>query len=341
MSPDIDSIRSKLKSLEHLREKIERIHKETGRLLRHQGWRLNYYQFPYLIGTSSETLETRFRDVFLNVYDVTADGKIVPRPDEDLFLLQKFTHLIEEWNSRGGLPVSVAKSAAAQVRKYFENGEPVGTRFFEKLQKPSAPFLVRYSKKEFLEPLLKRGLLRICPASYYSDPTHIESVRDSETAREIFFPTFRERLRGETSISVQGYQIPLRDSDLSIPVEMQDYFLLSSCSQIYHRLPTDFDATAAIVIRDPKLFSQRVISAFLAAYPEWQPIMGNVTYYDPYNDYNKLARRQQFQMLKHFRYSYQREHRIAFLPRTLPPVPLKPEFINIGPMTDYAEIVAG
>jgi hypothetical protein len=46
-----------------------------------------------------------------------------------------------------------------------------------------------------------------------------------------------------------------------------DYFLYSLCDHIYYRLPTDFDADAALIIRDPALFTQRVISNFQVQHP--------------------------------------------------------------------------
>ena len=115
-----------------------------------------------------------------------------------------------------------------------------------------------------------------------------------------------------------------------------DYFLFSLCNQIYYRLPTDFDADAALIIRDPALFTQRFISHFLAKQPDWEPLHGPVTYYDPYRDHSKIK---VAEMSKHFGYAYQREVRIAFRSRHPVRTGLKPEFLTIGPMTDYAEFV--
>lgn len=118
---------------------------------------------------------------------------------------------------------------------------------------------------------------------------------------------------------------------------MPDYFFLSFCSDIYYRMPTDFEADAALVIRDPIRFSQRVISTFLAKNPDWEPHVGPVTYYDPYRDYGKVTVPQ---MSKHFGYSYQREVRIAFIATRRLTMTLQPQFINIGSMSEYAELVS-
>lgn len=121
-----------------------------------------------------------------------------------------------------------------------------------------------------------------------------------------------------------------------MPVVAPDYFLFSLCDHIYYRMPTDFSSDAALVIRDPDLFAQRVISSFLARWPDWAAKYGPVTYYDPYRDYTKVRIHE---MSKHFGYAYQREVRIALRARRRPSNSLEPEFLDVGPMTDYAELV--
>lgn len=121
-----------------------------------------------------------------------------------------------------------------------------------------------------------------------------------------------------------------------LPVICPDYFLFSLCDQIYYRLPTDFNADAALIIRDPALFTQRFISHFLARQPNWVPLHGPVTYYDPYRDHAKIK---VAEMSKHFGYAYQREVRIAFRSKQAVSAGLQPEFLKIGSMTDYAELI--
>ena len=334
-----EEIRLKLKSFSELRDAIvaER-DAASGQLPRHQWWRYHYYEFPYLIGSRSERVAERFRDVFINLSELSSDGKIGVRPDfrEDDSLTQKFTHLLEEWNSRGGVPSNVLEDARAPILKYFENGDPIAVKFFEGFKSPATPFLVKYSKREFLEPMLHAGKIRISPASYYSHSKHIASVKDTETRRSFVIPTFRERLQGKTSIEFNGKEIRFYDDDLVITLNGPDYYMFCLCDYAYYRLPTDFDSDAALVIRDPDLFTQRVVSTFLAANPDWEPFAGKVTYYDPYIDYGKISIPE---MSKHFGYSYQREYRIAFSATKKTKGPLQPRYITIGPMADYAELL--
>lgn len=45
------------------------------------------------------------------------------------------------------------------------------------------------------------------------------------------------------------------------------------------------------------------------------------------------------QMSKHFGYAYQCEVRIVMEAYDMPRQPLQPEFLDIGPMVDYAELL--
>lgn len=184
--------------------------------------------------------------------------------------------------------------------------------------------------------LLLEGAIRICPASYYNDTGHNAAVRDDETSRVFCIPTYRERLNGITHTDIQGHRLEYKDDDIVFPVVVPDYFLYSLCDYIYYRMPTDFGADAAIVIRDPLRFTQRIISSFLAQFPEWEPMQGPVTYYDPYLDHTKFRIPE---MAKHFGYSYQREVRIAFRSKRRVTSKLEPVFIKIGLMDEYADLL--
>jgi hypothetical protein len=244
--------------------------------------------------------------------------------------------MLEEYGSRGGMPVDVIATAREPFSRYFENGEPIAVRIFKDHRTPTGPFLVKYGRREFLEPMLREGRIRICPASFYNDGRFLSSVQDNETSRLFHIPTFRERLEGKNSIQFQGHNIQFGDDDIQLPVVCSDYFLFSLCDNVHYRMPTDFDADAALIIRNPTLFTQKVISYFLSQNPEWHSMHGPVAYYDPYRDYTKVRVPE---MCKHFGYAYQREVRIAFRSKRAIRSPLSPIFIKIGSMTDFADLL--
>jgi hypothetical protein len=309
-----------------------------GRLKRHEAWRHDYLSFPYLVGAPDERLARRFREVFFNTTELNPGAKIVPLPVEaaDSYAA-KFTHLLEEYGARnGGLPLAVVGEARKPIVAYFENGEPIAVRMFKGYTPPSSRFLVKYGRREFLEPMLYTGQLRICPASYYNDAAHNVAIKEDEIHRTFYIPTFRERLQGIHHIDFRGHRIEFGDDDIVLPIVAPDYFLYSLCDHIYYRIPTDFGADAALIIREPDLFAQRLISSCLARWPDWAPAYGPVTYYDPYRDYKKVR---VHEMSKHFGYGYQREVRIVLRPKHEHPAGLQPEFLDIGAMTDYADLV--
>lgn len=314
--------------------------RQNGTLKRHETWRHEYATFPYLLGAPDDRLGSRFKNIFINQIELNSDAKIglLPIGNEHDFM-PKFTHLLEEYGLRTGShpPPDVIAAAKAPAVKYFRNGDPIATKIFQGYTAPITPFTVKYGRREFLEPMLRTGRLRICPASYYSDASHNAAVKDDEIHRTFFIPTFRERLEGIHHMVFQGHRFEYGDDDIVLPIKAPDYFLLSLCDSIYYRMPTDFDADAALIIRDPIKFYQRVISNFLTRYSDWKPHYGPVTYYDPYRDFTKMR---VHQMSKHFGYAYQREVRIVMEALRPQRQALEPEFLNIGPMDDYAELLS-
>jgi hypothetical protein len=336
MTVSVDLMRTRLHIHEVRRTEFERrAEAKGGTLPRSDWWRLEYVANPYLLGCPEERLAIRFHDVFINQTELSREAQIgiLPVDDGNQFI-RKFTHLLEEYALRGGLPN--LKTIPKATVDYFANGGPIATRIFANYVEPTRPFLVKYGNREFLEPMLRAGYVRICPASYYSDTAHNAAIQDNEVSRVFCIPTWRERLNGSTYTNIRGHRIEYKDDDIVLPVVFDDYYLYSLCDHIYYRMPTDFGADAALVIRDPERFTQRLISTFLAAYPDWEPLEGPVKYYDPYLDYTKFRVPE---MAKPFGYSYQREVRIAFKPRRRPAAKLESVFLNIGPMADYAELL--
>lgn len=261
---------------------------------------------------------------------------MLPISDGDGFM-QKFTHLLEEYEVRGGPNIDEIQEVRKPILRYFENGELIAVKMFSGYEKPEYSFLVKYGRREFLEPMLKEGRVRICPASFYNNQEFIDSIKDDEVTRNFFIPTFRERLTGLNSVEFQGHTIEFGNDDIVLPIVMDDYYLYSLCDHIYYRMPTDFDADAALIIINPNLFAQAVISNFLVRNTDWKPLYGPVTYYDPCIDYSKVRVPE---MTKHFGYSYQREIRIALLPKTKIISSLEPQLFNIGTLESFADLVS-
>lgn len=335
----LDQLRGRLVRINQRRQHFEWKSEQPNRLARHEVWRHTYLSHPYLIGAPNDRVAERFRHVFLNVMEIGASGKLCPVPmaETDEYM-QVFTHMLEEYGVRiGGAPPSdVIQSARKPILKYFEKGTPIGVQLFEGYSRPTTPILVKYGKRQFLEPMLQSGELQLANARFYNHEKFIDAIRDDETSRTFCIPTYKERLDGKTYLDFQRNRIEFFDDDIILPVVLEDYYLFSLCEHIHYRMPTDFCADAAIVIRDPALFKKRLISAFLTRFPDWLPMEGRMTYYDPYRDYSKFNVPE---MAKHFGYAYQKEFRIAFRPPHHISSNLEPLLFSIGSMKDYADLI--
>jgi hypothetical protein len=175
------------------------------RLRRHEVWRHTYLSFPYLIGAPDDRVAHRFCDIFMNTIELDPNGKIGVRDFRtDHRWSQKFTHMLEEYGSRGGPSADVIRTARAPVARYFERGDPIAMEMFEGYDAPAGPFVVKYGRREFLEPMLREGRVRICPASFYNDCRLLASVQDNETNRVFTYRLSANALREKPRSSFRG-----------------------------------------------------------------------------------------------------------------------------------------
>jgi hypothetical protein len=120
----------------------------------------------------------------MNVMELGKEGQItlVSMLETDEYM-QVFTHMLEEYGSRvGGMPPDeLIGKARAPILKYFEHGIPTGFTMFQGYETPATPILVKYGRRQFLEPILHSGYLRLANASLYNDMGFLDAVRDDET----------------------------------------------------------------------------------------------------------------------------------------------------------------
>lgn len=313
----------------------------AGKLERHNWWRYQYYKFPYLVLETPAAIEERFIDVFANVTDLSTDGKIVPDPmlANDGWFGHMFTELIEETNWRGLLTKDLNTAAVAPIAAYFQGGTPLGVRMFGQRQSLGGHGLVKYSKRQFVEEMYRFGRFRISPASYYAKGSHLKAVKDFETLRNYKIPALNEVMRGETEVEVSGMKMRITNGVIPLELQMVDYYLFSTCKDIDRRLPTDFDADAALVVSDRRQFIERLGQAMLRRFPKWEFLSAEVQYYDPYMHIPKDRNQE---LWKQFSYAYQREHRCVLRPKITvhDGSELDAFYVEIGSLEDISEMVA-
>jgi len=314
--------------------------KNEGKLEKHNIWRLSYYNHPYLILEEDNIIKERFIDVFNNCVDINDEGKITPSPamEDDGRFSRIFTEIIEETNWRGILTNNNMFDATDQIRTYYKDGTPIGVHAFKKYTNDNGQWLLKFSKKQYVDEMFRFGRFRISPASYYARGSHLRAVKDLETARDYKLKALSEVLEGKKEIEYNGQKIPIIRGTVPIQFMMDDYYLFSTCKEISRRLPTDFESDAVLLIKDKLAFIERLKTALLAKLPGWEFLEGGVYYFDPYNDIPKDINQE---FWKHFTFAYQKEHRCILRPRQLQNnfKQLSPFFVEIGALDDISEMV--
>lgn len=301
-------------------------------------WYYEYCQSPYLTLAGDEYLSRRFIDQFHNNIRLTRKGQIAPRVefthDSGLFG-PLFAHLWVEYQCRGGTPTAVIAEANDQVRKYFVNDTPTGALLFRNHPETIENVLVKFGKQTHLERMLSRGEVRISPADYYSSGSLLKAMTDFETQREFHIPSFREFLAGRTHVKIRDLDAKIDDGFIKIVVECPKYMLWCACLDIDRRMPDDFGADSALIIKDPRDFLNKMAHKLRDIWPKAKVWCGPVKYYDPcsFVDMNKRP-----ETIKHFSFAYQHEWRFCIFPGEAE-IPAEPIIVELGSLANLAELV--
>jgi hypothetical protein len=203
--------------------------------------------------------------------------------------------------------------------------------------------LVKYGELKYLLPSLRNGTFRISPASSYDDPSLNVARRDAELERRLTDAAF------ETTATLGPQGDNLSDEERSLYStavrSAVDFYIFCVAGGYQLRLFDDFDANACLVITDSFRFLSRMKEAVAEMLLGWHYGNALVRYIDPVQHLagRNAVDRQSFSpfFCKHYRYHYQNEIRIAWLPPT--PIsqghPLEHLFVTLGSLEDYCEIV--
>ncbi len=105
-------------------------------------------------------------------------------------------------------------------------------------------------------------------------------------------------------------------------------------------MPTDFDADAAVIIENKQEFLERLEAAAAEQLSSHEFFSGEIVYYDPYNDIPSKSSVGYPEMIKHFSYSYQKEHRCVWrCPQGIDSQKLEHVFLKLGSLEDIARAV--
>lgn len=300
-------------------------------------WRSEYRANRYLQHLSQEELVARAGHLMTNLLALTAENKIglleVRGPAAQWH--RKWGHALEEFVLRHGpFPAGMSPEIQKSLQIPDTDTPPIPPAYAD-LRPRAGSFLVKLGRREHLEPFIDSGVIRIAPASAYDDPSLNAAIADDELSFETITPTTDVRL--ELLPPDGGPPIPLPASgNLRVRHTLPtNYYVSCFSTAADFRLFGDFGANACVVIRDPREFLIRLTRAFRAHISGFKVGGGAVRYLDP------LEARPidvYLPMVKHFRYWYQWEYRVYWLPDT-PLKQLEPLFLDLGSLGDIADIL--
>ena len=255
---------------------------------------------------------------------------------------QRFTHVLEELNLR-----AVPYNDDAIIRSMYppKPKSPKVVRALNTLSARNWPpdILVKFGKREYMADLLLAGRGRVSLATSYDDPSLGHARSDNESrlfaypdpadAHHFFVTDQHDRTAaGDLDVAYLGSaQIHVRATT--------DFYVYCLAGTADASLFDDFDADTCIVITKPSEFKARIQTAVSARLPNWKFIAGPVIYFDPFFCH---AHQIVPHFWKHFRFSYQKEHRLVWLP----PKPdcsgettTKHVQFDVGPLTDCARLI--
>jgi hypothetical protein len=301
-------------------------------------WREEYRQDRYLEYLSIDDIEQRVRDMFTNIVVLAEDGKISLPPIEKGtgFWMRLFAHVLEELALRGQwvrpgflkdnpMPVptwpAVPRAVRAIAGRQFEPGK----------------CLFKFGKQEHLRRALEKEEVRVAPASSYSDPSLNYAIRDDEMRFTVQVPAKDAWIQkvDERTLKPMGERIEVL-GNMSFTQNVQtNYYVYCLACLFDFRAFDDFEADACLMVKEPKQFIERLLLAVFARLPNWLARVDAVDYLDPLRTKRESVRAF---LAKHFRYSYQKELRIVWVPET-PKEVLEPIFVEVGALHDVAELI--
>lgn len=320
-------------------------------------WSKEYRANRYLRFESRSELNQRYQDILTNLLVLHESGRVDLSASEIWHSL--FQHTFDELCLRDEYPHPGNLDPSVKVVRPFDD-EEICKRATLAVAETTVDndILVKYGRPDDMENLYKHGLVWINPASSYDNPEYNQAIRDKE--RKLTFKggfVMKEHpKRFVTKDFPSNYLQDISELDFvrmfdapiltenavaNFDVEMKtDYWSYCMSGKLLPRLFSDFDKTACVLIkREP--FIERLRAKIKEKKPETSFCAGFIDYQDPLGAYAK--RRINISsipvyMTKWFRYAYQEEFRLVWIPHPFQEN-LNPMELEIGSLEDIAKLL--
>ncbi|MGE4398392.1 MAG: hypothetical protein AB7D29_02620 [Campylobacterales bacterium] len=190
--------------------------------------------------------------------------------------------------------------------------------------------LYKYGQTEHLLEMLKTGKILISPASYYKDPSLNHAINDDELNFKYVM------LKQDTKIWNESLNCeikPIKNVDINLSSKT-DYYVQCMSTAYSYREFEDFECTSCLVIYDVKKYLRIIEDKLKNVFTGYKFEYGSVDYIDPL----KFKKEPDVFFSKHFRFTYQNEFRIVWIPIVMT-MQLDKFFVEIGNMEDYAKLI--
>ncbi|MGO9019649.1 MAG: hypothetical protein ACLQVJ_15005 [Syntrophobacteraceae bacterium] len=249
-------------------------------------------------------------------------------------LIELFTHVLEEFQIRFGPPPNGFPDGFLEGARIPNPALTLALKAVERLKSfklSSGKYLVKYGHKEHMKSLYEQGRIKISAAGTFNDPSINPAIRDEEL--ELCIPLSKE---AEIEIPGVGKTKPI--NGYITRKATTDYYIYCLSMILTPRLFLDFEYDSCLLIHQPSTFINRLLSAFQSQLQDWDHpgVHTSVSYIDPLlpphlNDINIFT-------CKHFRYAYQKEYRLVWLPPK-PHTALPDVFMDIDAVRDCCDLI--
>jgi hypothetical protein len=284
---------------------------------------MNYRNKRYLENKTLDHITDRLRFLIEVMMDIDEDGKYAMSFPYQKWILERFTHTLEELSLRGmQYPDGMPSDLVLPKLSFFE----VNSGIYNSRTHPQK--LYKFSSRAWLEKSLRNGEFRLSNALSYRSPNFRTAIQDDELSFSIYPHKDLESYR---NISLFTRSVPGGIN----AYHPTDYYLLCFTVRYSLRMYSDFGADSCLIIHDPDEFWKRILNNFNEQFHRWLCVTSTVDYLDPDDPGNR-----QFivPFVKHFKYIYQLEQRFVMQPET-PVQRLEPVQLKIGSIEDIAELI--
>jgi hypothetical protein len=290
----------------------------------------------------ANALRQRLADVLSNLTVLSSKGliSILDRQNEVKYWMSLVAHIHEEYALRGeGLPAGSTVKEIMRLPKATAPRPPKSAWICEPLLKEleGTNYLVKYGEAKHMRDALENGRWKISAASVFADSALDSARRDLELERVV--EMLPEEVHLEVFDGITGKskgRIAPRENVVMTATSC-DYYALCFSRILHVQLFDDFPGSdSCLIIRDPIRFEERLFDTTKLVLPDFRGSFLLVKYFDPLNTNPADV---QVADTKHFRFSYQREARFVWYPKS-PGLALQREmFVTVGSMKDIALFV--